>query len=366
MEKGKISAYQMSLIMYPAVLATVLLSIPALVGKLAERDMWISPIWASVLGYFTVWISFRLHNQYPGATLIQMMEQIFGTLLGKFIGLLYLLFLTFNLGIMIREYTELTVGRALSLTPMPVIIGSLLIICAFTVRSGLEVIGRMAQICVIPTIFFLILLTLMISPDWDIERMLPIFANGLQPSVNGALIVQGWFSDFILLLFMLPYVKDPDKAKKWANISVLAVTLTMCLVNLTTLLVFGSITGKVVDPLMSTIAYISIADFFQSMEPVGIGIFVSGSCIKIAIFGYALSLGIAQWLKLSDYRPIVLPLYFTLVFLAQLVVKNRIELNHFLATLFPYYLTTFQTAIPLLMLIVSFFLTRKHAMRVKR
>lgn len=365
MEKGRISALQMSMIMYPAILATELLDIPAHLYNHAERDLWLSPIMASVVGYFLVWVAWRLHKRFPGETLIGMSERILGRFAGKLLSLAYLGCLLFNIAIIEREYGELILGRFLGRTPIYIIVGSLVLIAAMTVRGGLEVIGRLAQLVVPVMIIILFILICLLIPELQPDNMLPLFKNGLAPAFNGALFAQGWFCDYTLLLFMLPYIRNKDKhnAVKWGMISVASVAATMATVNLMILFLFGSITGDLTDPLMTASTYVSLGDFIQRVEPLVMGIWIMGCCVKIAIFLYLLCLGCSQWLRLSDYRPFVLPLGFLTVFLSEWVVRNHLELNKFLDAVYPYILTVYEGGIPLFLLIVAILFRRKSVLK---
>ena len=95
MEKGKISALQMAILLYPTIVATALLGVPGITAKYAGNDLWLSPILASLIGYVTVYIAYQLHKLYPNQTVIQFSEQIIGRFAGKILGFLYLFFYIF-------------------------------------------------------------------------------------------------------------------------------------------------------------------------------------------------------------------------------------------------------------------------------
>ena len=92
MEKGKISSLQMAFMMYPTIVATAILSVPSITAKYAKNDLWLSPILASLIGYVTVYIAYKLHKLYPKQTVIQFSEQIIGRFAGKMFGFLFLFF----------------------------------------------------------------------------------------------------------------------------------------------------------------------------------------------------------------------------------------------------------------------------------
>jgi spore germination protein KB len=194
-EKGKISSFQMGMIMYPTIQATAILLVPAITAVHAKRDMWLSPIWASLIGLLTMYIAHLLNKLYPDKTLIEYVELILGRFLGKVVGLIFLLFFLHNSGILIRQYGEFIIGTFLTQTPLIVIMGTMILVCSFNVRGGLEVIGRSAQMFVPMVLVLFIWIVILLIPDLDPKNMLPIMEHGAGPSLMGALVPQAWFSE---------------------------------------------------------------------------------------------------------------------------------------------------------------------------
>jgi spore germination protein KB len=352
-EKGKISAAQMGMMMYPTIMATAILLVPAITARHAKQDMWLSPLWASFIGFLTVYIAVQLNHLYPQKTLIEYSEEILGKFLGKAIGLIFLFFYLHANGIIIREYGEFVVGNFLLYTPLVFVMGSMILVCSFAVRSGVEVIGRIAQM-IVPVVIILILFNIiLLIPDMEVGNMFPIMEKGIIPSFKGAMIPQGWFSEFFLIAFLLPYVADRNKGKRWGMISVLAVMLTLSLVNIAVLFVLGGITDRFTYPAFSAVRYISIADFLEHIEAIVMSLWVAGVFLKIVVFYYALVLGTAQWLNLSDYRPIVFPMGFLMLLFAVWSAPNLMELTHYLGTTSPFYRISIQVGIPLLLLFIA-------------
>jgi spore germination protein KB len=352
-EKGKISAAQMAMMMYPTIIATAILLVPAIAARHANQDMWLSPLWASLVGFLTVHIAVRLHQLYPQKTIIEYSGDILGKFLGKAVGLIFLLFYLHITGIIIREYGEFVVGNFLMHTPLVFVMGSMILVCSFAVRGGVEVVGRLAELSVPIVVMFILIIIILLIPDMEAKNMFPIMEKGIMPSLMGALVPQGWFSEFLLIAFLLPYVADQNKGKKWGMISVTAVMLTLSFINIAILFVLGGITDHFAYPVASAVRYISIADFLEHIEAFLTALWVVGVFLKISVFYYALVLGTAQWLNLSDYRPIVFPMGFLMLLFAVWSAPNLMELTRFLGGSSLFYRFTIQTGLPLLLLFIA-------------
>jgi len=364
-ERGKISSIQMAIMMNPAILATVLMLVPAITAKHAKQDLWLSPIWASVTGFIVVYIAYRLHKLYPKETLIQFSERILGKIIGKIIAACYLLYYLHLAGIIIREYGEFVSGTFLHLTPMVVVLGSMVAVSAFAVYGGLEVIGRCSEIIVPVVLLLYLTIFILLFKDLDINHMFPLLENGLKPSLLGSVVPQSWFSEYIVISFFLPYLTDQEKGLKWGMLSVFSVMFIMVITNFMTLLLLGKLNSVVTYPVMIAARYISIADFFEHLEAVVMAIWVAGAFVKITVFYYALVLGMAQWLKLSDFRPLVLPTGLLLILMGKWSAASLQELAHFLSSTGPFYLLTFQVCLPVILLFIALVKNRTNQKKGK-
>ncbi|TDL86157.1 spore gernimation protein [Vibrio vulnificus] len=353
MEKGKISSLQMAFMMYPTIVATAIIGVPSITAKYAKTDLWLSPIFAALIGYLTVYIAYKLHQLYPKQTVIQFTEKIIGRIPGKIFGFLLLFFYIQNTGLILRGYGEFVVGSFLVRTPIGVVMASMVLLCAFIVRGGIEVLGRAAELFVPVFIFPIFILIILVSPDLEFKNIFPVLADGMMPPIKGALVPAGWFSEYFLIIFLLPFLTNMKKGMKSGMMSVSVVMMTLIVVNLTVLFILGSTTSTKLYPLMSVSRYISLADFFEHVESAAMAVWIVGAFVKISVFYYAAALGTAQWLNLSDYRPIVWPIGILIVIFSLWSLPSSVDVSRNDINVFPLQGILMQTIIPLLLLVIA-------------
>lgn len=325
-DKGKISSLQMAVLMYPGILATSVLSVPSVTMTYAGHDMWMSPLWAILIGLLAIYIAYRLNARYPSLSPIQSSVLITGEIPGKLFGLFFLLYMPHLNGVVIREYGEFVLSTILPGTPLYVVMGSLLFVCAINVRSGIEVIGRSGIILVALTVGFLAVILLLLIPELHPDELLPIAEKGIKPSLLGAIAPASWLSEFAFLVFLLPFVSDRSRAWKASVFSLGAITVTMLAVNIVCLFLFGDTTDSFVFPVMIAARYISFADFLQHIEAMVVAIWIAGIFVKMSLFLYIQAISLAQWLGLNDFRPLVFPLAFLDLAYSFWVVSNQSEI----------------------------------------
>ena len=129
--------------------------------------------------------------------------------------------------------------------------------------------------------------------------------------------------------------------------------VTLVIVNLTVLFVLGPTIASKEFPLMNATRYISLAEFFENLEAIAMAVWIVGAFVKISVIFYAVTLGTAQWLNLSDYRPVIWPLAIIIIEFAFWSIPSTVVFKTFLITVIPFYGTLIQTIIPLFLLMVA-------------
>ncbi len=351
-EKEKISASQLGKMIYLAITPTAILTAPGITFKFAKQDLWLSPIWA-FSGLIAVFVVLRLHRMYQGQNFVQACERILGRFPGKMMGLIYWLFYLYLNGIILREYGEFVVGAFLLNTPLIVVLGSMVLVCAITVRGGVEIVGRFSELFLPAFIILFLLIIVPIIPDLRVAHMLPVMGEGIMPSIAGSFVLQIWFSELLTASFLLPFVTDQKKAAKSIWITLFAIILTLVVSNLVTLLLLGDLTGSYTYPFLILARYINLAEFFTHLEALFMAIWVLCTFVKICVFYYVTVLGAAQWMNLSDYRPIVFPLGLLLTLFSIWVASSFQELTHAISTSVIFAMLTMFVAIPVILLCMA-------------
>lgn len=360
MEKGKISSLQMAMMMYPTIVATAILWVPSITAKYAKNDLWLSPIFASIIGFMVVYIAYRLHNLYPKQTVIQFSEQIIGRYMGKILGGLFLFSYIQFTGLITRTYAEFIVDSFLIHTPISVIMATMVILSALVIHIGIEGIGRVAQVFFPIFVFPLFIFVFLVSPDLEWKNIFPILEDGLMPPIKGAIVPSGWFAELFLISFLFPNLADQKKGITYGVKTVIGVMLTLVGVNLIVLFVFGVTTAYRVYPLMQVSRYIMFADFFEHLESAVMAIWIIGAFIKISVFYYVTVLSAVQWLKLSDFRPVIWPIGILIMELSLWSFPDIMELLHYLERIVPYQLFLLHIIIPLFLLVIALVKKRKR------
>ncbi|WP_027366145.1 GerAB/ArcD/ProY family transporter [Desulfotruncus alcoholivorax] len=350
----KISNKQAIYININMVIATGWLSAPAIIAEKAKQDAWISLLTAILLSIPIAWITSRLSSLYPGKTLIEYLEDILGLWPGKILAFFYLLWFIHITSIMFREYSEFLTDVFMPETPLVVFPVVATLVIAYAVTKGLEVLARTLEVFFPWIILSILVLFLLLIPEMDINRLLPVFETNAVDIFKGSLVPMGWMTEIFTFAMFIPFLNKPQQSLKVTIASTILVGLNFLLHVAGSLLVFGASISSMMYPVLNAARLISVSKFIQRPEPIIMAIWIAGGLIKIAVFYFVIVFGMAQWLRLKDYRPLVLPVGVILIALSVIVANNTIDISIFLAHVWPFYsLLLFQFGIPVMLLMIA-------------
>lgn len=352
LENARISIFQEAILYLTFVISTIDIFLPYLTVLRAGRDGWIS-VFISILETLPIAANaIALTLRFPRRTLIEYSQIALGLWPGRLVGLLFIVYVLSLGATVVRELEEIMSIAFLTHTPKIVFGTAVILLSIYVVRSGVEVICRVNGILMPLGLFFLFFVGLTVLPRADFARYLPVLENGLKPPVSGSLILLSFLTEGALVLSVVPFAERPRKVIGSAAIQVplLGGALLMGTISIA---VFGlEETRRVLMPALELARLVEIPGLPRSDVLILTG-WYAGIFIKIAAAHYFLTIFTAQWAGLKSYKPLIMPLGVVMVSLSLLMFDNINDLVQFIGGPLIYFLLTFQFAVPLVILIVS-------------
>lgn len=353
-ENGKISAWQAMTLVISFLMGSAILIIPSAAAVSAKQDAWLAIMAATAAGLGIILLNVSLAQKYPGQTFIQYSQSILGRVPGKAAGILTIWF-SLHLGSLVtRDFGVFINTTMLPQTPLAVINAMIIVITALTIIYGLEVLARVNEL-IFPLLLISILAgNLLLLPLMDHRLLLPVLENGLKPVLAGSLIVIGFpFAESYIFVMLLPFIKEQKKAGKALLLGILTGGALLVLVTLSTIMVLGvGNTAASWYPVLEAARFIDLFDIIQRLDAVVIINYMGFGFIKIAVCYFAFIMGLAHWLSLKDFKPLVLPGGVLMLALSILLHENYVELVAFASKIWPPYALTVALVIPLALLLV--------------
>ncbi|WP_426451441.1 GerAB/ArcD/ProY family transporter [Paenibacillus sp. S-38] len=366
MNREQISVSQLSALMCMFIISSSTLLIPTFLAAQAKQDAWIAVGAGITAACLLVPLYTKLSGAYPRMTLVEYSEAILGRLPGKAVGLLFLAYLLIITSGLLRQLGEMITTLTLPQTPIQAIHAVMVLLLVFSVRRGLETVGRASEIFLPWVLLFIICFLLLLSPEIHLRNLLPIMEHGLPPIVKGSITQIGIpYLDLVIFLMIIPHLRHPEKSGRAFRFAMLSGGGIVLLFTLFAILVLGaSTTERSVYPLFQMAQKVNIGNFIQRIEVLVGGLWFISLFFKITVCLYACALCASQLFGLRGYREITYPLGLMIWVLAMVIAPSSVYFMNFVQEIWTISTLPYGLLLPLLLLAVHTF--KQRSIRKKR
>lgn len=352
LEPAYISMFQFAILYFTFIISTIDIFVPYLIVQRAGRDGWISVIVALFAMLPVAANAIALTLRFPRRSLIEYSQIILGPLPGRIVGFFYLIAILILGATTARELVEIMKIAFFERTPGIIFPFLTVFLTTYIVWNGFEVINRVNGIFLPIGLFFLILVFIAVMPRADFARYLPIMENGFKHTVSGTFILVAQMSEGFFLLSVLPFVTQPRKVIKAAFITIPLLNGSLLLGSIS-IAVFGlEPTLRILIPALELSRVIEIPGLPRLDMFIMAG-WYTGIFVKLSVIHYLLVLLTAQWAGLESYKPLIIPYGVIIVALSIHMFASATDLVQFIGSPFTYFLLTFEFAVPLILLVIS-------------
>lgn len=327
MKLERISLWQFALLTF---ISRSVLTVAELPIRSAGRDAWLATILFIVLGIPLIYFYNSLARRFPDRNVFEYAVDLLGPWLGRLVTLPLLWgFLHFS-AFVLRVYGEMIVTAVLPQTPLVVIMGGMIFVCAVGVRSGLHALGRAAEILVPLFVVGIVGVLLFALPDAHLDRLQPVASDGAEPILAGTLHGGIFFFFYAVVLVIYPAVRDKERLNRAAISATLAAGALITAAAVVAVAVFGPHELKrLAFPFLHLSRNIRVAQFVERIETVAIAAWGVGLFLELTLVYHAAARGLGVWLGVKrDYR-LVLPMGSVLLTLALILFPSSFEFREF-------------------------------------
>jgi len=352
-ETGRISSLQYMFCIACFIQSSALLS--SFFVPLTKQDSWMSVLAGILLASPLLMIYLGLMRRFPGKTLIEINEAVFGRVFGFVVSLLYIWFMMSLFTLNLLDIGQLVKKTIMVDTPLIALISLCILVCAYAVYHGIRVVARYSFVFALLAVFVVITSTLFTLNFWRFENFLPMFDQSVMHYVQSMhLATTIPFGEVVVFLMIAPYVQRNKKGlARYAFGGLLIGGMTVLGVVVRDTAVLGNVLSFFSIPPFETQRMAVLAEGLNRLEILYIIILIVLLFFKVLILYYVSVMAVTQLFKLGSHR-LVIPLagalcvaYATFIYPSEIahVIAARGET----AQLW----TVFQLCLPLFTLIVS-------------
>ncbi|MGE7823110.1 spore germination protein [Paenibacillus sp. NPDC093718] len=351
--KDQLTNSQAAVILVNYILAAGILTLPRTsVEKEKTPDVWITVILGGIIAMIVGVIIVKLNQRYPEKTFYQYSQEIVGKWLGGFLSLLIIGYFFTISAYEVRTMAEVTGPFLLEGTPTWAIILPFMWIGLYLIIGGINTIARLFEIIFPITIVIFLLVALLSFGIFEMDNLRPVLGLGIAPMLDGLKTTTLAFLGSEIMLLLVAFMKQPDKAVKVVFVGVF---IPMLFYVITVVMVIGalSIDGVVMStwPTLELMRSFEIPGLiFERFESLLLVIWIMQIFTTFTITYYAAALGLAQLFK-KNIHPFIYGLI-PIIYIIAMVPKNINDLFTFGDIIGNVALLLF-AVLPLILLLVS-------------
>ncbi len=319
-----------------------------------KQDSWMPVILAVLASLIIMAVYTALANRFPGFSLIEIDDAVFGPVLGKvfsalniFYFLTLLFFNTLDLGAFIKE-------MIMPDTPMVIILVLFVFICAWAARTGAESITRYGALFAFIVAGTVLINGLLLLNKMDLRNFLPMFTLPLKNYLIGTHITTMLpLSEIICFIMLFPYMKQKKDAGKVLRGGLLIGAAVLFMIVLRDIAVMGGIIQIIHRPTFSVVRLVEIGDVLTRLEIIYAVILVAMLFFKVSILYFSVVSGIARVLKMESHAHMILIIGALTVIYSMSVFDSGFQHTAWNMTAAATYSTFFIALLPVVTLIVA-------------
>jgi len=349
-----ISPYQIAMITIMTVISVEVFSIAAEAADALGPDGWLLFVVLGAINIFAALVIIRLNSIFPGKTIAEYSQIIIGTIPGKILTGFFAVYLIIVIAYVTRVFTEVVKMFLLFRTPTEIIILSLILVCTYLVRGGVECVARINEL-IFPILFIPFFLVMLFGlPLIDLSNLRPFLQTPPDKILTSIPRMIFSFGGIELALYYMGFMKNPGKAYKPIIISVLFLAFFFAMISVSCIGAFGAkSTTKSIWPLVSYIRSISLPGLFiERLDGVILSLWVLTVFTTIVSVLFIASYSISKVTGTKEQKQYVLPLVIIIYYIA-LQPSSLAELYEWGNAFFPYAVGTFIYIVPIALLLIA-------------
>lgn len=278
---------------------------PSVLYKGVQNAEWMVPLLSGVIFALPLFLLIKTVSLYKEKDIFTVIQQLCGKFFG-FIICLVILFITLAaISLDSRSYTNIIGGFYFPTTPILVIYGILMMVCAYGAKKGLQHIGSVARI-----VFFYASgsfgLALLLSLKYSsIQSIFPIMGPGITEIVKVSTFRTTFYADFFLLTLVIPFIKTIKEYKKGTWMAYGLVILQLGWALLFFVCLFDTSLGEQGYPFHSMIRFISLGNFLQNIEMFFFPIWIMAAFVRFAASLYIVAFLFGNIFKIKDFEYLI-------------------------------------------------------------
>ncbi|MDF2946346.1 MAG: hypothetical protein K0S51_1025 [Bacillales bacterium] len=325
--------------------------VPNELFEYAKNDTWICIIIAGFSAVLQILFYHSLTRKFEGKNVVEICEILLGKHIGRLIIFIFFTYFILSSAIVVRRVADFILLIIMPETPIETIILLFILVVLIGGKYGVVTLANSSDIFFNLLTFLFIIVSLLLIPKYEVNRILPAFESNINDIFKGTLSISFFsFLDLIALFMIYPYVKDIKKARKSLLIGASVAYLATLKLILACIMILGVETSE--RQSFATFALVKMTGQEQQIirfEVLIAIIWLVSIFFKSVIYFYSAGRCLESIFRIKDYKKMLTPLAVVVYSLSLIISKNTLELDKWLIESGPIFSFSVTILIPLVM-----------------
>ncbi len=336
MTKSKIGTIEAIMLVLTIIVTQTISSLPREILVSSKSATIINLIFVSTLAILFSYLMVKLMKNFAGSDIIDISEYLGGKVFKNIVGIIFILYFLVSSSILLRNFCESLKIIYYPMTNIVFII--VLFIIAVCTANRLDFNASLkTNLLIVPLVLVSIVFLFFANMNKFVpQRIFPIFGDGLYNTFILGLGNLSAFGGITFLYFLPPYLKEPEKMKKIALISIgiSAIYLILCVSTLLFMFSFFINTNEII-PLYNATRYIEFGSFFQRLESIFLLIWILAFACYLSVTS-KFAMGIFKKLTNIETKKPLIDIFGILILGISLIPKNYAISDKFETEIYPF------------------------------
>lgn len=360
MTKSKIGTKEAIMLVLIIIITHTISSLPRDILVVTKSATIINLIFVSILAILFAYLVVKLMKNFAGSDIVDISEYLGGKVFKNIIGIIFILYFLITSSLLLRNFCESLKIIYYPMTNILFIITFFVI--AVCVANRLDFNASLkTNLLIVPLVLASIVFLFFANMNQFVpQRAFPIFGDGLFQTFILGLGNLSAFGGITFLYFLPPYLKEPEKMKKIAlvSIGISAIYLILCVATLLFMFSFFINTNEI-TPLYNATRYIEFGSFFQRLESIFLLVWILAFACYLSITSkFAMSI-FKKLTHIETKKPLI-DIFGLLILGIALVPKNYAISSIFETKIYPYLVLGITFFLGISILILANILKKKH------
>lgn len=353
MTEQKLGKWEAIILIVAIVINHIILGLPrSIVAEHASASI-LNVIYISAIVIILIFLICKLLESFPGLDIIDIAEFLGGKVLKIGISILFLLYIIFITGILLRSFSEGLKLIFFPRTSLPIIM--ILFLIAIVIMNKLNIVS-IARANLFFTILVSVSMIFIFIGNWKnltFQKIFPILGNGAYTTFFSGLSDLFAFGGIACIYLLPPYLKNQKDFKKVAYTSVGLSAFFLLISAATLLFIFPpTIIEQQIFPIYLASRFIDFSRFFQRLDALFLLIWLLSIICYLAIVLY-FSTSIFKRVTNLKYSKWISTLFALFIFGTALIPKNMQEISFLENTVYRYIILILVFALSFIILILA-------------